>query len=119
MTFAEELTRLREERGVQKMRMAAAAGLDHSSVSRLESGERSPTRETVLQLAAGLELDQAERDRLLIAAGFVPERPESLVAAEPACRDLYAFLTDQAVSESRRQAIRDAVRALLTAVQTE
>ena len=46
--------------------------MDHSLVSRIESGQRHPTREAVAKLCAGLALDRGDADALWLAAGFVP-----------------------------------------------
>lgn len=47
-------------------------GFDHSYFSRLISGTRMPSRETVDQIADGLGWTDAERRTALIAAGFLP-----------------------------------------------
>jgi transcriptional regulator with XRE-family HTH domain len=47
-------------------------GVDHSFISRLESGTRGPSRETVLAIARALHLGDQERDELLLAARYAP-----------------------------------------------
>ena len=86
--------------------------MDHSLVSRLESGQRSPTREAIGKLARGLELATEQKDRLLIAAGFFPEQPESALADEPAVTRIYRILRD----EHTPQPVRDNIRALLNSL---
>ena len=66
------LKRHREARRWSQERLAAEADMDHSLVSRLESGQRCPTRDAIGKLATGLELTVATRDALLMAAGFLP-----------------------------------------------
>ena len=70
MTFGAILKQLREPRRISQSKLALAAGFDHSYVSRLESGARKPAREAVEQLADALKVTPAERDQLLVSAGF-------------------------------------------------
>lgn len=71
-TFRALVKRHREARRWSQERLAAESEADHSLVSRLESGQRRPTRENAAKLAAGLELTAAQSETLLLAAGFVP-----------------------------------------------
>lgn len=48
----EALTRLREERGWNRRELADAAGVDPSTVTRLEKGERTNPTATVVYLLA-------------------------------------------------------------------
>src|SRR5215218_2894769 len=75
--FRALLKRHREARRWSQEKLASEAEMDHSLVSRLESGQRSPTREAIGKLARGLDLPTEQKDRLLIAAGFFPEQPEN------------------------------------------
>uniref|UniRef100_A0A831X0P1 XRE family transcriptional regulator n=1 Tax=Thermorudis peleae TaxID=1382356 RepID=A0A831X0P1_9BACT len=68
--FGAELRRLREERGLSQSALARRARLDHTFISRLESGQREPSRESVEVLAAALGLAPPERQRLLGLAGL-------------------------------------------------
>ena len=70
--FRALVRRYRERRRWSQERLAAEAEMDHSLVSRLESGQRQPTREALAKLCAGLGLDRGDADRLWLAAGFVP-----------------------------------------------
>jgi transcriptional regulator with XRE-family HTH domain len=103
------LKRHREARRWSQERLAAEADMDHSLVSRLESGQRSPTREAIGKLARGLELAPEDKDRLLIAAGFFPDRPENALADEPAVTRIYRILRD----ENTPEPVRDNLRQLL------
>ena len=103
------LKRHREARRWSQERLAAEAEMDHSLVSRLESGQRSPTRDAIGKLARGLELAPEQKDRLLIAAGFFPEQPENALSDEPAVTRIYRILRD----EKTPQPVRDNLRQLL------
>src|SRR5690554_6954042 len=81
--FGVTLKRYREARRVSQSKLAERAGFDHSYVSRLESGARTPTRDAVEQLASAMELDRTQHDELLAAAGFLPREVSSLLAGEP------------------------------------
>jgi DNA-binding XRE family transcriptional regulator len=52
--FANKLSKLREEAGLSLHALADKAGVDHSQLVRLESGERSCTLETAVKIAGAL-----------------------------------------------------------------
>jgi transcriptional regulator with XRE-family HTH domain len=68
--FGRLLAAYREELGWTKTQLAERAGLDPSSVSRLEGGSRTPERSTIDTLAAAMKLTPVERERLLASADF-------------------------------------------------
>lgn len=78
MSFGAELRRYREQAGKSQAKTAQAAGFDHSYVSRLESGERVPSREAIDKLSAALGLSEVDKDRLLASGGFLPSKASSL-----------------------------------------
>lgn len=103
------LRRFRDARRWSQEHLAAQAEMDHSLVSRLESGQRSPTREAIGKLARGLELPPEQKDRLLIAAGFFPDQPENALSDEPSVTRIYRILRDVNTPEP----VRDNLRQLL------
>lgn len=111
--FRAALKRFRDARRWSQEKLAFHAGMDHSLVSRLESGQREPTREAVGKLAAGLALDSVERDLLLAAAGYFPEEPANLFAHDPQIARLLALLLDPAARPARRAALRAALDGVL------
>ena len=88
-TFATTLARLRTARRLNHRQLADASGLDHTYISRLERGNREPSRETVLVLAGALGLGDHDCGALLRAAGFWPTSPWAAfaLAAEEAFPD--------------------------------
>ena len=76
-TFADELQTIRMwiRPHVSQSRLAKAAGVDHSYISRLEDGSRKPTREMVDRIATALSATPEERTRLMESAGFTDGLP--------------------------------------------
>lgn len=72
MTFGTELATLRKMSHVSQDKLAELSDLDHSFISRLETGTRKPSRDTVERISAALELDAGNRDVLLQSAEFLP-----------------------------------------------
>jgi transcriptional regulator with XRE-family HTH domain len=70
--FAILLMREREAKGLTRIELARDADIDPTSVYRLETGSRKPSRDTAMKLASALGLSETRRDALLTAAGFAP-----------------------------------------------
>lgn len=96
----------REGKRWSQERLAEESDLDHSLISRIESGQRSPTRDSIAKLARGphdgrstsqrgLNLTAAEYDQLLLAAGFRPHDPAAMIAAQPEAARLFRLLDDE------------------------
>jgi transcriptional regulator with XRE-family HTH domain len=110
--FSGVLKGFREGRRVSQSKLAARAGFDHSYVSRLESGARTPTREAVDQLATALELVGVHHDELLVSAGFLPREISSLLAGEPEITEVLNLLQNVDVPEPYRASMRQVLRSL-------
>lgn len=95
-TFAELLREYTERTGVSDAELARAIGVQRQTVFRWKEGTvgRPRLAEDVVRLAAKLRLTDAERDELLLAAGFPPvaapvAAPSAeMPAAEPHSADL-------------------------------
>jgi tetratricopeptide (TPR) repeat protein/transcriptional regulator with XRE-family HTH domain len=74
-TFAELLTEYMERIGISDSELARTLGVRRQTIFRWKEGlvEKPRYREDVLRCAAKLRLSPAERDELLLAAGFPPE----------------------------------------------
>jgi transcriptional regulator with XRE-family HTH domain len=103
--FGALLAQLRQELGISQSRLAAAAGLGHSAVSRLENGQRHPERATVKILAEALWLSYEETNRLLASAGYVTDE-EMQLADEPDVRRLLYCLADPEIPWPVKRNIR-------------
>lgn len=110
--FGSVLKGFREARRVSQSKLAKRAGFDHSYVSRLESGARTPTRDAVDQLAQALELAGVQHDELLVAAGFLPREVSSLLAGEPEITEVLNLLQNADVPEEYRLSMRQVLRVL-------
>lgn len=110
--FGPALKRFREERRVSQSKLAERAGFDHSYVSRLESGARTPTRDAVEQLAIALGLEQVQQDELLASAGFLPREISSLLSGEPEITAVLGLLQNDAVPDAYRDSMRQVLRLL-------
>ena len=110
--FGTMLKSQREKRAVSQSKLAERAEFDHSYVSRLESGARMPTREAVDRLGEALNLEQAQLDALLAAAGFLPRDVSSLLAGEPVIGEVLDLLQDEAVPTEYRDNMRQVLQLL-------
>lgn len=110
--FGGLLKRCREARHVSQSKLAQEASFDHSYVSRLESGARTPTRDAVDRLGEALRLEQIERDSLLAAAGFLPRDVSSLLASEPVIGEVLDLLQDESLPLEARENFRQVLKLL-------
>lgn len=110
--FGSTLKQFREARRVSQSKLAERAGFDHSYVSRLESGARTPTRDAVEQLAIALGLEQVHQDELLASAGFLPHEISSLLSGEPEITEVLSLLQNDAVPGAYRDSMRQVLRLL-------
>ncbi len=106
--FGKLLEAYRSTKGWTKAQLAERAGLDPSAISRLESGQRLPERQTVALLADALELSPLNRERLYAAAGYRSEAWDDSLVAE-----LVEVLADPAIPDEIRSDVRTAVRIAL------
>lgn len=70
--FGAELRVLRVELGWDRVFLSQLTGLDQSTISKLEKGQRQPTAVTLALLAQALDLHEVEMARLYAAAGVIP-----------------------------------------------
>lgn len=111
--FSQLLKQYREAVRMSQSRLAEVAGFDHSYVSRLESGNRTPTREAVIKLAEALAVSAEQRDNLLATAGYMPDRVESLLADEPVLTEVLRLLQSREVPEAVRHDVRQMLQLLV------
>jgi transcriptional regulator with XRE-family HTH domain len=71
-SFGSLLKELRESRGLSQNKLGRRCGTSHATISRLESGDRVPSRAMVSRLARAMSLGDIESAWLFAAAGFWP-----------------------------------------------
>jgi transcriptional regulator with XRE-family HTH domain len=98
--------------GLSQSQLADRAGLDHSTVNRIVTGKRWPTRDTVLTLCAALDVTDSQRNRLLIAFGYTPfSKPLDDVTAGRVF-DLAVRINNAGLTSEQRAVMRVAIDAL-------
>jgi len=80
-SFSEQLSEYVLRVGVSDAELARRLGVSRQTVFRWREGltRRPRRREDVLEISSRLRLSPAERDALLLAAGFPPQAPDSAV----------------------------------------
>ena len=82
-TFGTSLKDWRSVRRMSQLDLATVADVSQRHVSFLETGRSKPSRETVIHLAIALDVPLRERNKMLAAAGYSTEYPETSLT-EPA-----------------------------------
>lgn len=100
-SFPELLIKFREERNFSKAELAKRAGLDPSSITRFEQGQRAPERDSIVQIADAMVLPAMDRDRLLASAGFRSE-----IWDDPQLVNLTILLNDDSIDQQARSEVR-------------
>jgi transcriptional regulator with XRE-family HTH domain len=62
----------RGTRGKSQIELSLDTGVSQRHLSFIESGRSAPSRQTLINIAQGLEVPFRDRNRLLLAAGFAP-----------------------------------------------
>jgi transcriptional regulator with XRE-family HTH domain len=78
--------------GLSQQKVAERTGITPGHFSRIESGERLPSREMIFALGGALALDPYQTDRLLLAYGYAPVTPllDDFCQALLHCEDMEA-----------------------------
>lgn len=114
--FGTMLRTYREFIRLSQSRLAARADLDHSYVSRLESGQRTPTREAVTRISDALRLDAEQHDILMRAAGFINNDDAAFLTRlkdDAEVAGLVALFNDPDVPAPYQRMTREIVAALI------
>lgn len=96
----------RESRKLSQSRLARMAFFDHSYISRVERGERTPSRDGVIQMSRAMQLSDDERDLLLAAFGFMPMRVTSLLHEERELARLFTLLSGERLGHQAKALAR-------------
>lgn len=105
--FQRELAALVRQMDLTQSELARRADLSQSYVSGMVKSGSAPTRNVVLQIADGLELDFEMRGRLLRAAGYADEAGDTPEGGQPLPRPVVT-LAQEAVglSPTRLEVVR-------------
>ena len=90
MRFGHILRQLRKEAGIGIKKLAPELGVDYSYLSKLEADSLTPSADLVQRVAAYFNYDS---DRLLLAAGKVPEEILQILRENP--EDALVFLRER------------------------
>jgi transcriptional regulator with XRE-family HTH domain len=108
--FGGYLHELRRERGLTVRQLAAAAGVHHTYVSKLERGDRQAPDEPVVEgLARAVEATPAQLDQLRWRAGLSPRGSGAPGQDDPTLTLVAEALGDGSLSPAARDRLRQAV----------
>lgn len=111
--FSQVLRTCREQSHLSQRALSQAAGVNQAIISRLESGDRTPSgAEQVLAIARALNLDRPTTDTLLGSAGYWPQVYLRLGPQDQTLRAVAEILADERMPEARRQRFRRLVQTL-------
>jgi transcriptional regulator with XRE-family HTH domain len=99
------LARLRTERGLGQKQLAERAGIDNSTLSRLESGGRGVSREVLDRLCQALDLSRDEQLGVMVAADLLSPETARLLADRDLVR-LGELLVDPSVDSADVRRLR-------------
>jgi transcriptional regulator with XRE-family HTH domain len=112
-TLGHLLRRYRQRGGLSVNALARAVGIDGSYISRLENEQREPPRRPIVDsLARALGLGREDTNRLLVAAGYVPEGLLALGAWDGALQDVLDVLSAPDLAPRDVARFRETVRLL-------
>lgn len=117
--FGALLRELRERCGLSQAELARRAGVNHTTISRLERGQRHPSRLMVLRLARALATDESMTARLLASAGHTPVSLEIHAELAELSFLLSAPHTPDAVRRLARSTLSALVEGLRQAAESQ
>jgi transcriptional regulator with XRE-family HTH domain len=98
---------------LSRWELARTAGINHSYVTRLESGDRGyPSRQITASLACGLRLSAQEADQFMALAGYLPPSLQKLGGDDTTIAALVAALTDDTLPPEDRANLRAIVEVV-------
>lgn len=111
--FSQLLRTCREQSRLSQRALSQAAGINQAIISRLESGDRTPSgAEQVLAIARALNLDRSTTDTLLSSAGYWPQTYLLLGPRDQTLRAVAEILADERIPDARKQRFRRLVETL-------
>lgn len=111
-SFVSMFEDLRKKRNLTMTDVAHRAGLNVSSVSRIQAGNRHPEMETLRLIVEAMGLEVVERNRLFAAAGYMPEDLNGIV--DPLTVSVEQVLVS-IKGQDHEQAVRGAIALIVKA----
>ena len=108
--FGSLLKRYREQAGLGCGELARAARLHPSYLSRLEQGERTPSRAVVEALSQALALDLLAAEGLRVSVGYAPLIVAQLGTWPVTLQTVAAVLADEGLTAATRERFSGFVR---------
>lgn len=100
----------RARRGLSQTALAQRIGVTPSTINRFETGAREAGQATLLAIGRALELDRAELDGLLRAAGEPPLDLIEVGTEDPDLRLALSILADPAIPPGEKDDFRWQIR---------
>ena len=111
--FASLLRSYRERSNRSRNNLAHEVGVDPSYLTRIEHGDREPPRQHIVEaIARALRLAVADRNRLLVAAGYAPLSVVQLGTWDDTLQAVADVLNDSRLSAEERQQFKDVVQMI-------
>ncbi len=111
--FASLLRSFRERANRSRNNLAHEVGVDPSYLTRIEHGDREPPRQHIVEaIARALRLNVADRNRLLVAAGYAPLSVVQLGTWDDTLQAVADVLNDSKLSAEERQQFKDVVQMI-------
>lgn len=115
--FGTTLQHLRKQEGLSQAELSRRARLDPSYLSRLEAGDRTPSRDAVRTIAHALRLTRNDRSDLYAAAGFLPDSLADVLRHEPALASALTVLEREDVPETAKEIVRQQIAGTVAMVE--
>jgi transcriptional regulator with XRE-family HTH domain len=108
--FGRILARHRHRLGMSQPELARRIDCDHSFISRLERGEREPSRSMLMRMAELFRLGEKENSELFSAAGFLP--PGRVIVSLPVLVEIEDALNNPDISPEFKLVVRMQLSAI-------
>ena len=102
--FGTLLRSVRRQRSLSQRELASKAGVHHTYISKLESGDERPSQEVIRSLAGALGLD---RIGLELGAGYLPDEFVKVIAARAELRALLALAARNRLSDDAYRTLNE------------
>lgn len=112
-SFGDLIEEFRQRVGVSRHRLAVLSSCDPSYIQRMAKGERQPPKlDLVESIARALRLTIADRNRLLVAAGYTPLSVVQLGSWDDALQSVADVLTCIYLTPEERDSFRAVVKSI-------